>query len=123
MGHICAACQRPRSSSYHERHPLVPGKIPRPGVCSRCVKEYFLQEPIQSSPTVTSEVHHHHYHVHHYYFCQHDEVESIATPDEPPSPRAELPSETFHRHSPTWMEDQSPPPVYQWTKPVLPQGF
>ena len=128
MEHICAACRRPRSLSYQVRHPLVPGKVPRPGVCSRCVRR-FLEEPRQdiSSPSTwhgelsqpRQEVHHY---VHHYYHCQCGSEERTA-PLEAPAPRVELASESSHRPSFMGIKERSPPPVYAWTKPVASHIF
>ncbi|KAF8856245.1 hypothetical protein BDZ45DRAFT_791369 [Acephala macrosclerotiorum] len=38
--HLCAICEKPRSSRYHERHPIGGGQAPEPGICSRpkCAK-------------------------------------------------------------------------------------
>lgn len=33
--HICVRCSKPRSSRYHESHPLVPGQIPESDICTR----------------------------------------------------------------------------------------
>jgi len=130
MNHICAACQRRRSSFYHDRYPLAPGKVPKPGVCSRCVKKHFLN---QSPPTVIvedqrqqpNEVHHcHHYEFHHYHHsCPCESAESIPIAEERPVLCAELPSETSHRQSQNWAQDRSPPPVYPGSKPTLPAGY
>ena len=35
--HICRVCQRPRSSQYHQEHPIpINGLPPPPGICRRC---------------------------------------------------------------------------------------
>lgn len=35
--HYCYNCGRPRSKSFHQANPPVPGRRPIPGICSRCL--------------------------------------------------------------------------------------
>ena len=37
--HVCGICGTYRSRDYHSRHPLSPGEIPKPTVCTRCAQE------------------------------------------------------------------------------------
>ena len=37
--HVCGICGTFRSRDYHSRHPLSPGEIPKPTVCTRCAQE------------------------------------------------------------------------------------
>lgn len=40
----CSVCGKFRSTSYHQRHPLVPGQIPPSSVCSRCKRSRTSSE-------------------------------------------------------------------------------
>ena len=44
LQHTCSSCGKFRSPSYHSRHPLAPGELPKPGVCRKCVKEHTSSE-------------------------------------------------------------------------------
>src|ERR1700726_136620 len=57
----CIACDRPRSSTYHLRHP--PEEPPPPqGVCRRCIEEEQPKEHLPPPPAITiHEVHHYHH--------------------------------------------------------------
>jgi hypothetical protein len=128
--HVCYVCQRPRSSSYHARHPLRPGDTPIQRVCSRCVKKGY-SERIAPSPTITVyEVHHYH----HTCSCRHelhsprsdDVVElptNVKTPDcvELPSEELRRPNRSFS-FSHKFPEDR-PPQVRTWTKPNVPSSL
>jgi hypothetical protein len=64
--HICSLCGKHRSSTYRKLHPLAPGQVPEPGICSRskCAKtanEILLILPCRVN---VYEIHHHH----HYHF-------------------------------------------------------
>jgi hypothetical protein len=116
MEHVCIACKRRRSTTYHEQHPLTSDRRPTPGVCSRCIRK--LSEPGKSSLIATKEVHHHHYYeVHHHHYPA-NQVKEATSPLDLPAFCAELSSETHYHHQ-TWTNDGSPPPVYPGTKPTL----
>ena len=42
--HKCSACGKFRSPSYHARHPLATGEVPRPSICRKCIKERTSSE-------------------------------------------------------------------------------
>ena len=44
LQHTCGSCGKFRSPSYHSRHPLAPGEIPKPTVCRKCIKERTSSE-------------------------------------------------------------------------------
>ena len=44
LQHTCSSCGKFRSPSYHSRHPLAPGELPKPGVCRKCIKEHTSSE-------------------------------------------------------------------------------
>jgi hypothetical protein len=118
MEHVCIACKRRRSTSYHKRHPLTPGRHPKPGVCSRCIQRLSLYGPDKSSSIVVKEVHHyHHYEVHHQHYPM-NEVEQATSPQDLPAFCSELPAETHYRRQ-AWTNDDPPPPVYHGTKPTI----
>ena len=79
--HICARCGKPRSSRYHESHPLVPGQVPESDICTRpdCARfKCALVEGHCSQALV--------FEVHHYYH---------RSPDtKPPTHASELPGES-----------------------------
>lgn len=62
--HFCSLCGKPRSASYHARHPVRPGEKPVPGICSRpqCAraKAHALSSASSVPPVikVICEVHH-----------------------------------------------------------------
>ena len=60
--HICSLCGKRRSSRYGKLHPLAPGQVPEPGICSRpkcatAVNEMLLRLPYR---LIIYEIHHHH---------------------------------------------------------------
>jgi hypothetical protein len=62
--HLCASCGKPRSEKYHADHPLIPGQVPKPGVCSRpkCAQfKKMMQEDVNWSPALVVEVHHYYH--------------------------------------------------------------
>jgi hypothetical protein len=65
--HICAICEKPRSSKYYERHPLSIGQTPKPGICSRpnCAKivKATLEESLPPVVIQVFEIHNTHYSV------------------------------------------------------------
>lgn len=118
MEHVCAACKQRRSTSYHARHPLIHGKRPKPGVCSRCIRRFLNAKPGIRLESPVREIHHHHYHEehHHYFHAIHQPNET--TTAGPPLFRSELSAETRFQHH-RWENTDTPPPVYPGTKPVL----
>jgi hypothetical protein len=64
LHHICAICEKPRSSKYHERHPLSLGQTPKPGICSRpnCAKivKATLEESLPPVVIQVFEIHNTH---------------------------------------------------------------
>ena len=44
LQHTCSSCGKFRSPSYHSRHPLTPGEVPRLGLCRKCLKEHTSSE-------------------------------------------------------------------------------
>jgi hypothetical protein len=129
--HICSLCGKPRSSTYHKRHPIAPGQTPEPGVCSRprCAKA-VTEMLLAKSPCPVYEIHHHHYH-------------HTSSGTEAPSPiniaaelpgessladRIELPGDSTYvkRYGPGYLsliQDESPPPVNRSNKPTLRRWF
>jgi hypothetical protein len=115
----CMWCHRPRSSTYHSRHP--PAEPPPPqGVCRRCRKEEHPAAP----PITLYEVHHYHHHC----GCR-DEQPSLSTPVDPPpypadSGYAELPAEENGRRSRSMhqLAENAPPPIKFWMKPSYQSG-
>jgi len=116
MEHICSACQRRRSSAYHDRHPLIPGKAPVPSVCSRCIKNHILPSSAPSSPTTIIHEFHHYHHS-----CACEGKQTIHEPrGEAPrieprgelSTSSELPSESPSSDHPERRLERSPPPIY-----------
>lgn len=127
MEHICISCHKSRSLTYCNRHPIIHGKVSKPGVCSRCVKRHFLSKENPPPQTViTKQVHHHHYYeIHHYYqLFPLNKLESIPESEEIPSSCAELPCDNSLPHIRNGVvQDQSPPPpVYLERKPNLLNG-
>jgi hypothetical protein len=79
--HICARCGKPRSSRYHESHPLVPGQIPQPDICTRPDCSRFKRALLQGHcPQALI------FEVHHYYHRSSDA--------KPPTHAPELPGES-----------------------------
>ena len=37
--YVCGICGTYRSRDYHSRHPLAPGEVPKPTICTRCAQE------------------------------------------------------------------------------------
>lgn len=121
--YICYACQRPRSFTYHSRHP--PGEPPPPqGVCRRCAGEEKPEEHLQPPPAITIyEIHHYH----HDCTCKHEQpCVSASTPVElplqPAYPRcAELPAEDLRDRKDGSLSPHQlgrvPPVVNFWSKP------
>jgi hypothetical protein len=77
----CFACHRPRSSTYHNRHP--PNEPPpRPSICRRCVDEERQIEERQAQPFAQPQITV--YEIHHHYACckheQHHDGKSIEVP-------------------------------------------
>jgi hypothetical protein len=60
--HICSRCGKSRSKRYHDHHPLLPGQVPEPGICSRlkCATAVnnMLRPPCQ---VIVYETHYHHH--------------------------------------------------------------
>ena len=58
----CIACDRPRSSTYHLRHP--PEEPPPPqGICRRCIDKEKQKEHLPPPPAITI------YEIHYYHAC------------------------------------------------------
>jgi hypothetical protein len=127
--HFCYICQRPRSSSYHARHPIRPGDVPVSRVCSRCIRKGRSAEFIKQSPVITVyEVHHYH----HMCLCTQrtsspTNIDFVELPASTVMPQcAELSSEGV-RHSDipyclSRLQDR-PPEVRTWRKPNMPATF
>jgi hypothetical protein len=113
--HICYVCQRPRSSTYHSRHP--PREPPPPqGVCRRCVREEKLEEHRQPPPAITIfEIHHYH----HDCACKQEQPHASLPVKLPPPPAylgcAELPAEDLRDRKGRSLSldrlERAPPPV------------
>jgi len=129
--HTCLLCGKRRSARYHESHPLQPGEIPKPGICSRPSCARFLKIALTAeSPHPGSIVFefHHHYHP----IPSSNASTSIPSVAELPGQsslagRVELPHESrsdLYRHQYTWQSTRSAgrniaPEVPRVTKPVL----
>jgi hypothetical protein len=111
----CAECGRPRSSTYHSKHP--PEEPPPPqGVCRRCIRKE--QQKVLPPATTVYEFHHYH----HACACKQEQ----ACPRIPVEPllcpayveRAELPAEE-KKDRPVSLQlfEEAPPPVRWETKP------
>ena len=124
----CISCHRPRSSTYHSRHPPEEPPPP-PGVCRRCIRK---EEHPTVSPATLYEVHHYH----HTCGCRNEQPTPstpvsthVSTPVEPPPYTAdircaELPVEERRRESPSMDQhaEETPPPVKFWLKPSYQRG-
>lgn len=91
--YTCYVCQRPRSSTYHSRHPAR-GPPPPQGICRRCVREEEFEEHMHSPPITIFEIHHYH----HDCACTQEQTRaSTLVKQSPPPPAylgcAELPAE------------------------------
>jgi len=138
MEHFCSICRKPRSRSYQQKHPLVNGETPVPGVCTRCLRKYFYEassSPSSSSsspaapaapqaPAVISSSYPQPvvvYHFHHYYCGGADSKPPVfETPEKPQmlDKCAELHSENVQ----DWRDmfkDQAPPSISSQTKPIF----
>ena len=114
----CIACGRPRSSTYHLRHP--PEKPPPPqGICRRCIDKEKQKEHLPPPPAITIyEIHYYH----HACTCkreQHCASTHVELPLSPAHPvYAELPAEdrkggSLHLYQ---LFERVPPPVKFETK-------
>jgi hypothetical protein len=123
--HICCVCQRPRSSSYHARHPLGIGDSPIDRVCTRCIRKgRTLEHTAPLTVVVIQEVHH-------YYHtcacmdrvCSKKDSNVIELPAD--SPRVELPGEDSRRFSTSFLDRlvDRPPVVRTWKKPYALNGL
>ena len=89
----CITCDRPRSSTYHLRHP--PEKPPPPqGICHRCIEKEKQKDHLPPPPAITIyEVHHYH----HACTCKREQSCASTPVELPLSPAhpvcAELPAE------------------------------
>ncbi len=113
----CIACDRPRSSTYHLRHP--PGEPPPPqGICRRCIEKEKQKEHLHPPLAITIyEVHHYHCTCKREQPCASTSVElplSLAYPG-----CAELPAEDKKcgSLSPYQLFERVPPPVKFGMKP------
>jgi hypothetical protein len=122
--YLCAHCGKPRSSRYHESHPLVPGQTSGPGICSRpnCAqfKSQLKEDSYFPKPVIVE--------VHHYY---HGSPDLGATAN--PVPVAEVSGESSLagrvevlgdlKHGHFWQTygpgEVPPPPINRATKPTL----
>jgi hypothetical protein len=121
----CIACSRPRSSTYHSRHP-PDEPPPPPGVCRRCVKEELREHHCPPATVKIYEVHHYH----HTCGCLTEQPHAGTPVEPPPYPEshiaAELPelpelAADESRGRPPCMgqlSEMAPPPVKYWMKPV-----
>ena len=114
----CVACDRPRSPTYHLRHPS--DKPPPPqGVCRRCIKEEQSKEHPPPPPAIVI------YEVHHYYHhacaCTNEQPFAsppVELPQYPAYPQcAELPAEEKNSLSLHQLFEPAPPPVKFGVKP------
>lgn len=113
----CITCGRPRSSTYHLRHP--PEKSPPPqGVCRRCLKKEQSKENPPPA-IIIYEVHHYH----HACACANGQPFAsppVELPRYPAYPQcAELPAEEKKGSSlsPYQLFEPAPPPVKFGVKP------
>ena len=117
--HLCSKCNRRRSKSYHDSHPLNPGETSVAGVCRRCISK-------ESTPLVV-EMHHYHY----YPVpmpMQQDGLVELSTPlsynitselpaFETPPAYTELPAGPTDAPAYHLVEDDAPPKVSYRNKP------
>jgi hypothetical protein len=130
LQHICFICGKARSSTYQAQHPLIPGDIPIPGICSRrkCARVDYPM-PMESPPPAVII-----YKIHHYYHFSSGLCTSsplAVTPVELPGEEAlcrqvelsgeELPNIKgyLERGLPLFLEEPSPPPIRNWSKPTI----
>jgi hypothetical protein len=92
--HICSRCGKSRSKRYHNHHPLLPGQVPEPGICSRSKCATAMNNILRSPCQVIVYETHYHYH-------------SSSGPEEPP------PSYTAGelRRDLSPIREESPPPM------------
>ena len=127
--HLCALCGKPRSRKYQRQHPLLPGQIPEPGICSRpeCTQMHGQRWEDCHPRSLVVEVHH--------YYHRGDGLEAAAYPTdtlEMPGEssvrgRAEVAGDSHHacfqskraQDQLVLMREESPPPVNRRTKPTL----
>jgi hypothetical protein len=117
----CIACDRPRSSTYHSRHPLDEPPPPR-SVCRRCIKEGFEEHHCPPATVKIYEVHHYH----HACGCPTEQPHAGASVEPPPYPESpvaadlpELPADESRGrpHAMGQLSEMAPPPVKFWMKP------
>ena len=111
----CSNCERPRSSTYHARHPSWEPP-PTQGVCRRCIGK----EPQEQAPMIF-EIHHYH----HACTCQLEQIRE-STLGELPSPPVypgytELPEDGVRQGNDgplgsNRLQESRPPPVTFSTK-------
>jgi hypothetical protein len=129
--HICFICGKARSSTYQTQHPLIPEDVLIPGICSRrkCARVGYSAMPTESPlPAVIIYEIHHHYHISSRLSTS---SPSAVTPVELPEEEAlccqvELSGEEvpnirgyLERGLPLFLEEPSPPPVRNWSKPTI----
>jgi hypothetical protein len=76
--HICARCGKPRSSRYHESHPLVPGQIPQSDICTRPECARFRRALVEGHCPQAQIIE-----VHHYYHRSSDAKPPTHAPELP----------------------------------------
>jgi len=59
--HICSRCGKSRSKRYHNHHPLLPGQVPEPGICSRPTCATTVNDILRSPCQVIVYETHYHY--------------------------------------------------------------
>jgi hypothetical protein len=98
--HICSRCGKSRSKRYHNHHPLLPGQVPEPGICSRSKCATAVSDILRSPCQVIVYETHYHYH------------SSSGLEGPPPSYTAgelRLPDNSLRDLSP--IREESPPPM------------
>ncbi|OCK78871.1 hypothetical protein K432DRAFT_394392 [Lepidopterella palustris CBS 459.81] len=127
--HLCALCGKRRSRKYQRQHPLLPGQIPEPGICSRpeCTRAHGKRWEDSYPQPLVVEAHH--------YYHRGDGFEATAHPTYSPelpgesslSGRAEVPGDSHHAYFRSRraqgqlvpMREESSSPVNRRTKPTL----
>lgn len=117
--HFCSLCGKPRSASYHARHPVRPGEQPVPGICSRpqCVRAKKNHPSNPSVPPVIKVI----CEVHHRY-----DPEAPNPSPASPYPMFGLPGDGIQREKikcapnpPYPVSEPSPPAVNRASKPTF----